>query len=121
MVTDRAFFVGPDNGLLAPAAAALGVRAVRRLTREEFFHRPVSDTFHGRDVFAPVAAHLAAGTPPESFGPELTGLQPLDLPAPRIEPGAVHGEVVYVDRFGNLITNIPAAALTSFHDPSRIR
>jgi S-adenosylmethionine hydrolase len=117
VVTDRAFLVGPDNGLLTPAAAALGLRAVRRLTRTDFFRQPVSDTFHGRDVFAPVAAHLAAGTPPDAFGPELPGLQPLDLPAPRRAPNALHGEVVYVDRFGNLITNIPAAALTSFHAP----
>ncbi len=113
-VTEGAVLVGPDNGLLAPAAAALGVRTVRQLARDEFFRRPVSDTFHGRDVFAPVAAHLAAGTPPDAFGPELPGLQPLDLPEPRVEAGAVHGEVVYVDRFGNLITNIPAAALVSF-------
>jgi S-adenosyl-L-methionine hydrolase (adenosine-forming) len=117
VVTDRALLVGPDNGLLAPAAAALGLRAVRRLAREQFFRHPVSDTFHGRDVFAPVAAHLAAGTPPDAFGPELPGLQPLDLAAPRIEANAVRGEVVYVDRFGNLITNIPAAALASFHPP----
>lgn len=117
VVTDRAYLVGPDNGLLAPAAAALGLRAVRRLANEEFFRHPVSDTFHGRDVFAPVAAHLAAGRPPDAFGPELPGLQPLDLPAPRSEANAVHGEVLYVDRFGNLITNIPAAALGSFHAP----
>jgi S-adenosylmethionine hydrolase len=117
VVTDHAYLVGPDNGLLAPAAAALGLRAVRRLAREEFFRHPVSGTFHGRDVFAPVAAHLAAGTAPDAFGPELPGLQPLDLPAPRRAANAVHGEVVYVDRFGNLVTNIPAAALASFHAP----
>ena len=112
--TERGVLVGPDNGLLAPAAAALRIRAVRRLARDEFFRDPVSDTFHGRDVFAPVAAHLAAGTPPEAFGPELAELAPLDLPEPRLADGAVHGEVVYVDRFGNLITNIPAASLTAF-------
>jgi hypothetical protein len=119
VVGERAFLVGPDNGLLAPAAAALGVRAVHQLVRDEFFRRPVSQTFHGRDVFAPVAAHLAAGTPPHAFGPELPELQALDLPEPRVEAGAVHGEVVYVDRFGNLVTNIPAAALASFH-PQRL-
>jgi S-adenosylmethionine hydrolase len=114
VVTPRAFLVGPDNGLLAPAAAALGAPVVRRLAREEFFRRPVSHTFHGRDVFAPVAAHLAAGTPPDALGPELPGLQPLALPEPRVEPTAVHGEVIYVDRFGNLVTNIDAAALHAF-------
>ena len=114
VVTERAVLVGPDNGLLAPAAAALGLRAVRRLARDDLFRHPVSDTFHGRDVFAPVAAHLAAGVPPDAFGPELPGLVPLAAPEPRVEAAAVHGEVVYVDRFGNLITNIPAAALTAF-------
>jgi S-adenosylmethionine hydrolase len=118
VVTERGFLVGPDNGLLAPAASMLGVRAVYQLTRAEYFRRPVSDTFHGRDIFAPVAAHLAAGTAPESFGPLLLALQPLDLPEPRVEADAVHGEVVYVDRYGNLITNIDASALTSFNHRS---
>jgi S-adenosyl-L-methionine hydrolase (adenosine-forming) len=114
VVTERALFVGPDNGLLAPAAELLGVRAVYRLEREAFFRQPVSHTFHGRDVFAPVAAHLAGGTPPAAFGAELAGLQPLDLPAPTVEAGAVHGEVIHVDHFGNLITNIPADVLAGF-------
>ena len=118
VVTERAYLVGPDTGLLAPSAAALGVRAVHRLERDAFFRRPVSQTFHGRDVFAPVAAHVAAGTAPEAFGGSLSGLQPLDLPEPVVESGAVHGEVVYVDRFGNLITNIPASALASFRMPT---
>jgi hypothetical protein len=112
--TARAVLVGPDNGLLVPAAAALGIRAIRRLARDDFFRHPVSDTFHGRDVFAPVAAHLAAGTPPDACGPAWPGLVPLDMPEPHTEAGAVHGEVVYVDRFGNLVTNIPATALTAF-------
>ena len=114
VVTERALLVGPDNGLLAPAAEILGVRAVHRLEREAFFRQPISQTFHGRDIFAPVAAHLAGGTAPDAFGSELAGLQPLDLPAPVVEAGAVHGEVIHVDRFGNLITNIPAGALAGF-------
>lgn len=116
--TERALFVGPDNGLLAPAATALGVRGVRRLTNDRYFRQPVSDTFHGRDIFAPVAAHLAAGTPAEELGPALDDLQRLDLPEARCERGAVHGEVIYVDRFGNLITNIAVSALTRFRPPS---
>ena len=114
VITPRALLVGPDNGLLAPAARALGAVSVHRLERKDLFRHPVSCTFHGRDVFAPVAAHLAAGTPPESVGPPVPSLQPLDLPEPRAETGAVHGEVVYVDHFGNLVTNISAAAIASF-------
>jgi S-adenosylmethionine hydrolase len=118
VVTERALFVGPDNGLLAPAATMLGIRAVRRLANAQYFRAPVSDTFHGRDIFSPVAAHLAAGTPPDAFGDELADLQRLDLPEPRLEAGAVHGEVIYVDRFGNLITNIAASALNRFRPHS---
>lgn len=114
VITARACLVGPDNGLLAPAAAALGPYTVRRLTCEELFRRPVSQTFHGRDIFAPIAAHLAAGMPPQRLGPQVPALQPLALPEPRVESNAVHGEVIYVDHFGNLITNIGAAALRAF-------
>jgi S-adenosylmethionine hydrolase len=114
VVTPRAVLVGPDNGLLAPAARALGASAIHRLEREDLFRHPVSCTFHGRDVFAPVAAHLAAGTSPESVGPPVATLQPLDLPEPHAEIGAVHGEIIYVDHFGNLVTNISAAAIAGF-------
>jgi S-adenosyl-L-methionine hydrolase (adenosine-forming) len=117
-VTDRAVLVGPDNGLLAPAAAALGLRAVYRLERDQYFRQPVSHTFHGRDVFAPVAAHLAAGVPPDAFGAAQPALQPLGVPEARVDGGTVHGEVICVDRFGNLITNIPRGALAAFNASS---
>src|SRR5215470_7388033 len=94
VIGERAILVGPDNGLLAPAAATLGAYSVRRLTCSELFLQPVSATFHGRDVFAPVAAHLAAGTPPHALGPELPALQPLSLPAPRVDTSTIHGEVI---------------------------
>jgi len=114
VVTERGVLVGPDNGLLHPAAVACGLRELRVLDRAERFRRPVSRTFHGRDVFAPVAAHLACGTPPAELGSPATGMVELPLPAPRRDGGVVHGEVIYVDRFGNLVTNIPAAELASF-------
>jgi hypothetical protein len=109
--TERAVLIGPDNGLLAPSAALLGVRAVRRVENAALCRQPVSDTFHGRDVFAPVAAHLAAGVAFDTLGPELAALQPLDLPEPTAGDGTIDGAVVHVDHFGNLITNIPAAAV----------
>ncbi len=115
--TERAFLVGPDNGLLAPAAAVLGLRSVHRLSNEAYFRHPVSAKFHGRDVFAPVAAHLAAGAPPEAFGDAVAGLAPLDLAEPKRDGAGLHGEVIQVDRFGNLITNISAAALGAFRRP----
>jgi len=118
VTTPRACLVGPDNGVLAPAAAALGTPIVHRLTNETLRRLPVSHTFHGRDIFAPAAAHLAAGTPPDAFGPRLSALQPLALPEPRVEPTAVHGEVIYVDHFGNLVTNIGTDALGAFRPQS---
>jgi hypothetical protein len=113
-VTDRAFLVGPDNGLLHPAAVALGLREVHRLEREELFRHPVSQTFHGRDVFAPVAAHLASGVSPRQVGTALDALRPLAIPEPEPSPAGVEGEVLYVDRFGNLITNIGMKELHAF-------
>lgn len=108
VVTERGHLVGPDNGLLHAAAQALGIREVRALENAELFRRPVSQTFHGRDIFAPVAAHLAAGMSPEGLGTALPGLAALPSPAPRREQNSIHGEVIFADRFGNLITNVPA-------------
>ncbi len=112
--TERGVLVGPDNGLLFPSAMAMGLRQVRCLEREDFFRLPVSQTFHGRDIFAPVAAHLTAGIQPQELGSRLLELQPLHLPQVREERGALHGEVLHIDQFGNLITNVPAAALRTF-------
>ncbi|HWP66277.1 MAG TPA: SAM-dependent chlorinase/fluorinase [Candidatus Limnocylindria bacterium] len=101
-------FVGPDNGVLALAAEAAGIRRIVELTEERFFLSPRSATFHGRDVFAPVAAALATGTQPAALGPERSGLVRVALPAPVRAGAEVHGEVVYVDHFGNLVSNLSA-------------
>lgn len=114
VVTKHCILVGPDNGLLYPAAAALGTREVRRLADERFFRPQVSNTFHGRDVFAPVAGHLAAGVPASELGEPVDRLQPLRLPVAQRERDQVLGEVLYVDHFGNLVTNIRAADLSDF-------
>jgi S-adenosylmethionine hydrolase len=115
VATDRAYFVGPDNGLLAPAVAVLGgAHGVWRIDSVASPLGAVSQTFHGRDVFAPAAAQLAAGLAPEKIGAPLGSLQQLALPDPRRHTNGVDGEVIYVDRFGNLITNISAADLAAF-------
>ena len=96
--------VGPDNGVLLPAAERLGgITAAHVLENPELFHRPVSDTFHGRDIFAPVAAHLASGVPITDVGP---AVQPADLvqltmPEARVEGDTLATSVLFVDRFGN--------------------
>lgn len=116
--TDRATFVGPDNGLFVPALAELhaidaetgvlgeGARAVQ-LERDEFRIHPVSGTFHGRDIFAPAAAHLSAGVPLPSFGQELGALTPLASPKPSAVGNTVRGRIIAIDHFGNAISNIP--------------
>jgi len=117
--TPRAWLVGPDNGLLAPATAALGgAQAVHALDNPAFQRQPVSHTFHGRDVFAPAAAHLAAGVPPHELGAARAGLVPSDLPPVEVTADAARGAVVHVDRFGNLLTNIDRGAVHAFRDQS---
>lgn len=104
-------FVGPDNGLFTPW---LPGDQVVELTSADYRLAPVSSTFHGRDVFAPAAAHLALGTPLDQLGPPLVDPVRLEPPAPKNLPdGTIEGEVVYVDSFGNLITNVQAAAAGS--------
>lgn len=97
--------VGPDNGLLLPAAARLGgVKEARVLENQKLWLPQTSATFHGRDVFAPVAAHLAMGTPFRSVGPKVDPETLVALPWPQttIEPGTLRTAVLYVDSFGNV-------------------
>jgi hypothetical protein len=109
--TTGAAFVGPDNGVLTPALDEPSARAWE-LNRPEYWLPAVESTFHGRDLFAPCAAHLARGVCPDELGSPISDPVRLALPSPtRFADGSVHGEVVAVDRFGNLITNIPGAWL----------
>jgi S-adenosylmethionine hydrolase len=97
--------IGPDNGLLQPAARALGgVIEARQLTEPDLFRPEVSTTFHGRDVFAPVAAHLAAGVALERVGPtiEPDTLVDLRLPEPERRDGGLESAVLFMDSFGNV-------------------
>jgi S-adenosyl-L-methionine hydrolase (adenosine-forming) len=112
--TARALFVGPDNGLLSLAAPASEVRTIVELRDERFHLTPRSATFHGRDVFAPVAAALARGTSPAELGPEVPAMERLTLPQATRADGALRGQVVYVDHFGNLVTNLSEVDLSTF-------
>ena len=101
--------VGPDNGLLWLAAEALGgATQAHEITRDELFLKPMSRTFHGRDMFAPVAARLALGMPPEDIGRPVPveDLVRLELPASRVDDDHVHGVIVQADHFGNLQLNV---------------
>lgn len=107
----ESYLVGPDNGLLARAAARLGgVAAAVDISATPLRLEPVSATFHGRDLFAPVAAHLAAGRPLAASGDRLDpgSLTALELPEPGRDGDALVAHVVYVDRFGNLVLDARA-------------
>jgi S-adenosylmethionine hydrolase len=106
--TSHALFVGPDNGLFTYALTEEGCQAWE-LICPAFWLPQVSRTFHGRDIFAPVAAHLARGVPPWQLGRPVADLVRLPLAEPgRCADGRITGQVIYTDRFGNLITNVPA-------------
>lgn len=105
--TPRATYLAPDNGLLTRVLEREPAARLRAVEDQALFLPEVSRTFHGRDVFAPVAARLAMGLDPGQVGPEVSDPIRLALPADRrLEAGTVAGEVVHVDRFGNLITNL---------------
>lgn len=119
--TPLADFVAPDNGVLSyviqqSATKPTGINHPKTrvpkemtaiaITKPEFWHTPVSTTFHGRDIFAPVAAHLSLGRPPGVFGEPLDSLTILPLPLPQRVGRILVGQVLHTDTFGNLITNI---------------
>ena len=123
--TPHGSFVAPDNGLLSRVLAGYlpdppdcqgtvqappELRAFH-LTNPDYWLQPVSSTFHGRDIFTPVAAHLSLGVPPESLGEPTERLTWLPLPQARVTPEGLRGEVIYCDTYGNLISNIPASLL----------
>ena len=134
--TPHGSFVAPDNGLLSrilsdyltdrPASpGTVEVPPLLRafhLTNPDYWLHPVSSTFHGRDVFTPVAAHLSLGVAPESLGEPTTQLIWLPLPQARVTPEGIGGEIIYSDVYGNLISSIPATLLEGREiDEVRIR
>lgn len=103
-------FVAPDNGLLTAVAAAYGVAEVRACTNTALWRRPVlSNTFHGRDIYGPVAASLAGGAPLSEIGEAAGDWVRLDLPASAVKDGRAIGTVILIDAYGNCTTNITAA------------
>ena len=104
--TENYFFLTPDNGLLSFIIQDERPKSVHRVTNDKYFLPALSSTFHGRDVFAPVAAHLSLGVKPQQLGIEINRLEQLEIPSPAYKNGRIEGQVISVDRFGNLITNI---------------
>jgi S-adenosylmethionine hydrolase len=106
---DGRLYVGPDNGLLVPAAEKLdGIEAAHEITNRDYALDPVSATFHGRDIFSPAAAHLASGIALEELGPQIEGdtLARLEVPKPEVTDRTIRASCLYVDRFGNMQLNL---------------
>jgi S-adenosyl-L-methionine hydrolase (adenosine-forming) len=107
VTSDRHHFVAPDNGVLSLVYAREERLHVRHVTAEHYYRQPVSNTFHARDIFAPVAAYLVKRVDPDKFGHEISDFVRFNAPKPKpAEGNTLRGVVLKVDRFGNLITNI---------------
>ena len=122
--TNDYIFIAPDNGVLSLVEAREPRFTVRHVTAERYFLQPASQTFHGRDVFSPVAGWLTRGVAPEDFGPEISDYSRLVLPAvERVSTNSLRGVVLKVDKFGNLITNLSDGdvAALSAGVPSRMQ
>ena len=116
IAANNQFFVGPDNGLFSYVCERSPALSVFHLTNSDYFRHPVSSTFNGRDIFAPVAAALSTGVKPESLGtrtPDFVRL--LSLKAETSATGELSGRIIHIDRFGNCITNITRTELTADH------
>jgi hypothetical protein len=114
------FLVGPDNGVLSLAMARERVVEIRRLENRRMFRAPVSRTFHGRDIFAPVAARLSMGRDWTMVGPVVTSFQRLDWPTVERRGAGLFGTVVYLDRFGKAITNISGQMLAEISSDAAV-
>ena len=111
---ERGLLIGPDNGLLLPAAARLGEWKAYELSNEAYQRKEVAETFHGRDVFAPAAGHLSLGVPPSEMGERVSSPVELDFGDYEVTEDTVRGEILFEDRFGNLITNVPGQGLPTW-------
>jgi len=123
--TKNYYFVGPDNGVLSVAAGVDQISKVTVLENKKYFlgpHLPlgrqgpkteITPTFHGRDIFAPVAGHLSKRSSLSSLGKAVDKIKDISLPAPEIKKNFIRGEIIYIDKFGNLVTNIEKNCLES--------
>ncbi|MCD6300795.1 MAG: S-adenosyl-l-methionine hydroxide adenosyltransferase family protein [Staphylothermus sp.] len=113
--TRNYYFIGPDNGSLYPAASRDGIVSVYDISNSKFRLHRVSYTFHGRDIFAPIAAWLSLGIPPEVLGEKMPieSLAKITISEPKIDRDKIIGEAIYIDIFGNIMTNIKEDLITN--------
>lgn len=100
------YFVGPDNGLLIPAARSVGEFKVYEITNKALFRKEISHTFHGRDIFAPVGAHISKEMDIGSIGKQIYDFVDMDLREGQRTDGSLEGLAIFIDQFGNIVTNI---------------
>ena len=112
--TQESIFIGPDNGVFSFVLKESKSVNVFEITNSEFMLEDLSSTFHGRDIFAPVAAHLSLGVYIQDFGEVLKNPISLEIRKPELKGDEIVGEVIYVDSFGNLVTNIPGDLLKGY-------
>jgi S-adenosylmethionine hydrolase len=106
VVTESYYFVGPDNGVFSLIYQEAERIRVHHITSAHYFLPKPGPTFHGRDIFAPVAGWLSKGIASGNFGEEITDYVKLNIPVPKITPNGIDGHIVHIDRYGNIITNI---------------
>ncbi len=111
IMTKHHMYVGPDNGLLVLSAEKEGIDKVYEITNQNYMLRNISRTFHGRDIFSPAAAYLALGIPASDFGPEISEIIKPSFSQPKVCEQEILGEVIHVDGFGNIVTNISSEHL----------
>jgi hypothetical protein len=115
---DQHYFIAPDNGVLSVVYEEEQKVTVRHITADHYFLNPISNTFHGRDIFAPAAAWLSKNWQTSSFGEEISDYVRFTLPKPKTTDGVVKGVVLKVDNFGNLVTNLSAEDFPQLLAPS---
>ena len=119
--SDGNYLIGPDNGVLSVATGVKKPRRIFDLSKSDYRLQPTSSTFHGRDIFAPAAASLSLGVAPEALGEPVNDFTQLSLPKVLMTEGTLNGEIIYIDTFGNLFTNIRGDDLRKLNnEPVRI-
>ena len=114
ITTRNHILIGPDNGILMPTAHFIGDFTVYEITNKKYMLQNISNTFHGRDIFAPVAAYITKGVPFEEIGEKITDFVDFDFGTAEISSKSATGKIIYIDDFGNIITNINGFKLREF-------
>lgn len=112
LFADGHFFVGPDNGVFSSVIRSCEDFSAREIKNRDYFLKEISSTFHGRDIFSPVAAHLSLGVPFSEIGPQISDPEILPRDGYSVNGAEIRGTVVYTDKFGNLVTSIPTESVS---------